>query len=294
MTDPKAVSPFYDRGSDLRGWLALARDWGAIAVVAWLSVRAGSWAGYVAAVWAIGAFQFAIGECLLHEASHFHLFRTRAWNDRFQALYALPFCMSMAQYRDEHLAHHRHAGTPRDALLADYRQIGLFAPSASMSWLWLIKPVTGYAGWFFLTKLSLFPARCGAKIVSFWAVVAAAAFALGRTRGLELVALYWLVPLFYSHAAFLYWSEVQDHFRTRSGTRTVLSPVTNWLFHNNGYHAVHHARAAVPFYRLREAHAEYVAGPGADALRDLSSGFLGTYRQLRDFAPSPAPEPVLN
>ena len=301
MTEPKTpVSPFLDRGSDLRGWLALIRDWGAIVAIAVLSERAGTWWAYLAALWAIGAFQFAIGECLLHEASHMHLFRTRAWNDRFEALYALPFCMTMAQYREEHLAHHRNSGTPRDGLLDDYRFIGLFRPDPDMFTIWFLKPLSGFAGLVFLRTLGLEPRRCGVKIVSFWALVAAAALALGGLAGLRIVALYWVVPLFYSHAAFLYWSEVQDHYGTRSGTRSVLSPVTNWLFHNNGYHAVHHVRAAVPFYRLREAHDEFIAGPGAAYAQDLSSGFLQTYRQVRDAAaagrpgvPEPAPELAL-
>jgi fatty acid desaturase len=298
-SEPK-LSPFADRGSDLRGWLALARDWGAIVAIAWLSERAGTWTAYAAALWAIGAFQFAIGECLQHEASHFHLFRTRAWNTRFEALYSLPFGMTMAQYREEHLAHHRFSGTPRDGLLDDYRFIGLFRPKPNMFYLWFVKPLTGFAGLAFLRTLGLEPRRCGLKIVSFWALAAAAAAGLGGLAGLKILALYWVIPLFYSHAAFLYWSEVQDHFGTRSGTRTILSPVTNWLFHNNGYHAVHHVRAAVPFYRLPEAHAEFLAGPGAAYAQDLSSGFLETYRQVRDAAaagrpgvPEPAPELAL-
>lgn len=281
-----------DIGSDWRGWAALARDWGAVVLIAWASERIGGWPAYIAACWAIGAFQFAIGESLIHEASHWHLFRTRSWNDRFEALYALPFFMTLAQFREEHLAHHRDVGTAQDNLLADYRWIGLLEKDPDMFWNWFVKPVTGFAGVFYLTKLSLRPWRDGAKLAAYWGAVAAAAWATG---GLRLVALYWLVPMFWCHASYLYWSEVQDHFRTKSGTRTVTGALANWLFHNNGYHAVHHALAYVPFYRLREAHEAWTAGAGAPALSDLSSGFLDTYRQLRDFTPAPAvpaPEPV--
>ncbi len=282
-----------DLGSNLRGWAALGRDWGAIVLISWASVRLHSIPAYLAAVALIGAFQFAIGECLLHEASHFHLFRTRSWNERFEALYALPFFMTLAQFREEHLAHHRDAGTPRDGLLEDYRLIGLFRPKPDMFWLWFVKPLTGFAGYFYLTKLSLTPRRDGLKIAGFWTVVLAAAWALG---GLQLLALYWLVPMLFGHASFLYWSEVQDHFGTRSGTRSVTGALGNRLWHNNGYHAVHHARAWMPFYRLREAHDDFLAGAGAAAAQDLSSGFLETYRQLRaavSAAPAAALEPAL-
>ena len=273
-------------GSDWRGLAALARDWGAIVLIAWASERIGGWPAYVAAVMLIGAFQFAIGECLLHEASHFHLFRTRSWNERLEAFYALPFMMTLAQFRDEHLAHHRDVGTPQDNLIPDYRYIGLYAPEPDMFWLWFVKPLTGFAGVFYLTKLSLKPFRDGAKLVAFWAAVLGAAWALG---GLRLLWSYWLVPMFFGHASFLYWSEVQDHFGTKSGTRSIVSALNNWLFHNNGYHAVHHALAWVPFYRLRQAHEEWTAGPGAAALQDLSTGFFCTYRQLRDSVKASAP-----
>ena len=76
----------------VRGALALLRDWGAILLVAALSVRADSLAVYALSVWAIGCFQFAIGEALLHEASHYNLFGRRRWNDdlEFLALIILP------------------------------------------------------------------------------------------------------------------------------------------------------------------------------------------------------------
>ena len=48
----------------LRGALALLRDWGAILLVSALSVRANSLVVYALSVWAIGYFQFAIGEAL--------------------------------------------------------------------------------------------------------------------------------------------------------------------------------------------------------------------------------------
>ncbi len=264
-----------DTWSNTRGWLALARDWGAILLIAAASRRVGGAAAYAAAVALIGAFQFALGEALIHEASHYHLFRTRSWNDRFEFLYALPFFMTVAQFREEHLAHHRDVGTPDDALLADYRRAGLFRPRLNAFWIWFLKPLTGFPAWFYLTKLSLTPWRCGAKIVGFWTLVTLLAARLGA---LKLLALYWLVPLWTAHVAFLYWSEIQDHFATHSGTRSVTGRLGNGLWHNNGLHAAHHARAGVAWFRLPEAHRDFAA---SGAPLDLSSGFLDTYRQLR-------------
>ncbi len=266
------------RASDRRGVLALARDWGAIAALAALGLRTRGPAAYVAIVWLIGAFQFAIGECLLHEASHYNLFRTRSWNDRLEFLYALPFFMTLSQFREEHLAHHRDVGTSQDELLADYRLLGLDRPDANMFWIWFVKPLTGFAGYFYLTKLSLRPFwTCGLKLTAFWGAVLAAAAHFGALR---VVALYWLVPLWWCHTSFLYWSEIQDHFGTRAGTRSIVGALNNALFHNNGYHAAHHARPGVPWYRLRDEHRDFLAA-GKHHPQDLSSGFIDTYRQLR-------------
>jgi fatty acid desaturase len=61
--------------SDLRSCLALARDWLLIFGSIFIATRAGVWWITVASVVWIGLVQFAIGEALLHEASHYNLFR---------------------------------------------------------------------------------------------------------------------------------------------------------------------------------------------------------------------------
>ena len=264
-----------NKGNDWRGWIALARDWGAIALITAISLRSHNLLVYLASVWLIGCFQFALGECLLHEATHYHLFRTRSWNDRFEFLYSLPFFMTLAQFRDEHLAHHRDAGTPQDNLLIDYRLLNLYRPNLNMFWIWFVKPFVGFAAYFYLTKLSLRPWRCGLKLIIFWTLVLSLSIYLGAVH---VLVLYWLVPVWTGHVTYLYWSEIQDHFGTRSGTRSVTGRLGNWLWHNNGYHEAHHARPGLPWYRLPEAHRELA---GIDRSADVSRGFFDTYRQLR-------------
>ncbi len=260
--------------SNWPGCFALGRDWGAIVLLAYLGVRSGNLLVYLAVVWLIGSFQFAIGECLLHEASHYHLFRNRSWNDRLEFLYALPFFMTVAQFRDEHMAHHRDAGTPEDNLLIDYRLLNLYRPRLNVFWTWFLKPIIGFGAYFYLTKLSLKPLRCGLKLVTFWTLVLGIALYL---HAFHILVLYWLIPLWWAHVTYLYWSEIQDHFATRSGTRSVTGWLSNFLWHNNGYHAVHHVRPGLPWYRLPRAHRESMEKFDA---RDISSGFFCTYRQL--------------
>lgn len=196
--------------------------------------------------------------------------------------------MTVAQFRDEHMAHHRDAGTREDNLLIDYRLLGLFRPPLNIFWIWFIKPLIGFAAYFYLTKLSLKPLRCGLKLVVFWAAVLSLSTYFGVVH---IVVLYWLVPLWWGHVTYLYWSEIQDHFGTHSGTRSVAGRLSNLLWHNNGYHAAHHARPGLPWYRLPIAHQELAADQKWEDSPDISSGFVDTYRQLRAAANSMNSEP---
>jgi fatty acid desaturase len=264
-----------------RALLALGRDWGAIVLIAWLSEALHNPLAYVAAAWAIGLFQFALGEAMLHEASHYNLFPARRWNVWLESLYALPFLRTISQFQAEHNLHHRRLGSPEDHLNEDYYEYGVTRPPQKWFWLWFLKPATGYAGWFYLRTLSPRPWRSGVRVAAFWTVAAGAFWATGSLR---LLVLYWLVPFFWCFASFLYWSEIQDHCNTASGTRSNLSPLTNLLTHNNGYHYIHHLFPAIPWYRLPEAYAALCPGEG-----DVSHGFLDTYRQIRG-APAEARE----
>ncbi|ATB40900.1 fatty acid desaturase [Cystobacter fuscus] len=258
--------------SNLRGFLAIGRDWAAIAAVITVALWLDRWYLYPVAAWLIGAFQFALSEALLHEASHYNLFRKRSWNDRLEFLYGLPFFCTVAQMRAEHLVHHRRLGMPEDQLVADYRALGLDRPGVNMFWIWFVRPVLGFAGAYYCGVLSLRPWKEGRKIVAFWAVVLLICAALGV---LHLLVLYWLIPFFWSCQSYLYWSEITDHYRTRTGIRSNLSPITNFLHHNNGFHYTHHHYPTIPWYLLPKATEALFPGQG-----DICHGFLDTYRSL--------------
>jgi len=260
-----------------RGALALLRDWGAILLVAALSVRAGSLVVYALSVWAIGYFQFAIGEALLHEASHYNLFGRRRWNDDLEFLYALPFFKTVAGFRSEHARHHLRLGGDEDHVVADYERFGFFEPDRNIFWLWFVKPVTGYAFFYYVSGLRLLPFKSGAKVVAFWAL---AVFGFWHFGGLRFLLLYWVIPYALSYCSFLYWSEVRDHYNAVCGTRSNLNPLANLLTHNNGYHFVHHKYPTIPWFNLRQAHNTLCPEAG-----DISHGFLDTYRQLKSASP---------
>src|SRR5437660_2539375 len=149
---------FVERDS-IRGWLALLRDWSAIILVSALSIRADSLIIYALSVWAIGYFQFAIGEALLHEASHYNLFRTKRSNNTLAFLYALPFFKTVSGFRSEHARHHLRLGGGQDHVITDYKRFGFFEPTKNIFWLWFVKPATGYACFYYVNNLSLLPIK---------------------------------------------------------------------------------------------------------------------------------------
>ncbi|MDZ5649363.1 fatty acid desaturase family protein [Nitrospirillum sp. BR 11828] len=256
-----------------RGALAIIRDWGAIIAIAVTSYTIGGPIVYLIAVWLIGAFQFALTEALLHEASHYNLFPQKKWNDRAEILLGLPFFRTVKQFRIEHRLHHAKLGQPDDPIIVDYKAHGLLNGPINLTWIWFIKPFIGYAGYYYCRALSLSPRKEGLKILTFWTIVLFIVFEVGIFK---LILLYWIIPFFWCCMSFLYWSEITDHYLAKNGTRSNLSPVKNFLHHNNGYHYIHHKYANIPWYRLPDA-ARSIAPDGGE----VCYSFLDTYKCLR-------------
>ena len=87
--------------------------------------------------------------------------------------------------------------------------------------------------------------------------------------------LYWFVPLLWSYSFFSALNEVEQHYNTVSGTRSNVNPFFNLIFHNEGYHYVHHLYPTIPWYNLPEAHQTFCSDNP-----DISKGILDTYKQL--------------
>ncbi len=119
------------QGSDFRGWLAVATSWAMVAacfalvryffsdtLAAEITSPVVLWAARISAlavaVTLIGGRQLAFG-ILMHDCSHFSLFKTRRLNDFCgQWLVGSPVWQHLYVYRDHHQRHHRWAGSPRD------------------------------------------------------------------------------------------------------------------------------------------------------------------------------------
>ncbi|MDD9867618.1 MAG: fatty acid desaturase [Verrucomicrobiales bacterium] len=264
---------FIERNT-LRGLRAVCRDWLVIAGAISLSIYIEHWAVWVASVWVIGIMQFALAEAVLHEASHYNLFRSRHLHHRLQFLYAWPFMQTMNDYQAEHLAHHKYLMTERDQTSVDYKMYGLAKREPNLFFIWFIKPFTFYPTWHYLRHGNAALDRANwLPLGLFWIAVGGLFVALGQA---QYFLLYWIVPLLWVYPILNYWSEIEEHYNTSDGSRSNLSRVINFLTHNEGYHTVHHRYPTIPFYNLPKAHAAFVGDES-----DISRGFLDTYRQLQ-------------
>ncbi|MBD2385769.1 fatty acid desaturase family protein [Cylindrospermum sp. FACHB-282] len=269
--------------NNFKASLALFRDWSAIFLVAAFSIWANNIFVYFLSIWIIGLFQFALGEVLTHEASHYNLFKKREWNENLELLYAFPVISTVANYRKHHLPHHKYLGKKQDYSIALYEQIGVYKPNNNLFFIWFIQPLIGLATFYLflglhtgiyyeLKLLDYRPFQNGFKLSIFWLLIILTFYLSGN---FHLLILYWFIPLLWPFACFIYWSELRDHFNTQSGTRSNISFLTNLLVHNRGYHYVHHLYPTIPWYKLPEAQKALCPD-----LPDTANGFFDTYRQL--------------
>jgi fatty acid desaturase len=283
--DPKknAAPEDFVSHSALRSGAAIARNWALMIALVALAEWVGWWWVTALCVLGIGTVQFALGEALVHEASHYNLFRARAWNDRLEALYALPFLTTMRAYRAEHLQHHGRLGKDDDHVVRDYTYQRLTTIPARAAWAWFGKPALGITAFEYVRWLwKMNSAQDWLKVGLFWAPVLTVC---GIAGALPELLLYWFLPLFAVFAPLLHWSEVADHYRTRTGTRSRTSRIHNLLWHNNGYHAIHHRFPRIPCHNLARAHQAL----GGDRF-DCAAGWWEVWRQISRPA-EPAPEP---
>ncbi|MBH8561836.1 fatty acid desaturase [Nostoc sp. CENA67] len=270
-------SDFIER-NDLKAFLSLLRDWMAIFLITAISIWANNIYVYLISVWAIGIFQFAIGEALLHEAVHFNLFKIKSWNEQLEFLYVFPVFRTVSSYREQHFPHHSYFLSEKDYIPEYYEMLGLNKPNKNVFFLLFVKLIMGFSVYNFIDDIHGLlkgvdwrPFKTGFKLLVFWLVVVLSFYLSGN---LEILLLYWFVPLVWPFSCYSCWSEVQEHFNTISHSRSNLDFLTNLLTHNTGYHYVHHLYPTIPWYKLPEAHEAFSSDNP-----DISYGMFDTYRQ---------------
>ncbi|KAI0192414.1 fatty acid desaturase-domain-containing protein [Astrocystis sublimbata] len=229
-------------------------------------------------------------EVLVHEASHFNLFKSPSMHYNLQFLYAFPVFRDLEDYRRSHLIHHQHLGDPtKDPDLVRIVELGLDNMSDDPVFYLFALPFSGFIHWEYLSTVFVdfwtLPSARTSKVAYWAAVVAGMYFHQGFAR---IIGLYHLVPLFVILPVTRYWSEASEHLGLNmtgkfGNSRSNIGFSQLWFSHphNDGYHAVHHLHSQVPFHQLPQAHE--VLMNESEAFRSdsvVSTGLLEMFRQM--------------
>lgn len=260
----------FGQRSSWRGWVAVARDLIFLGVAFFIASQWGHhWWISVLLIWFIGMLQFAMGESLLHEASHGNLFKEKLPNLIIGNLIAYSIFTTLDEWREEHLVHHGYLLSEQDHLTQDYIDYKLY-DGLHPSIIWIVRPLMGVIGikWAISELTGIFRHR---EVLLFYSVLLLFCW---WNNSLFFFFVYWIIPLIWAYASVLYWSEITDHYLAKSATRTNTSFFWNFMFHNGGYHWVHHEYPYIPFYLLKKATKELQP---KDPPVDQTTGWWGMY-----------------
>lgn|SRR5579885_961369 len=259
--------------SQLQPWrstLHILAEWTAVITIATLCQHHWHPLVYALAVMVLASRQHAI-MILLHEGTHYRLFRNRKLNDWVSELFlAWPVLISARAYRANHIAHHRYLNTdgdpdwvrrkgddawvfPKRPWQLGKLMLGDLVGLGAIALLRLMKTVasrdTAVPRGFLIARYSYYTAILSLAV---W-------FHL-----LGALLLYWFVPLFTCLIFIFRIRSIAEHSalppeipmaaRTRT---TIPTPLERFLLapKNVAYHLEHHLYPSVPFYRLPELHA---------------------------------------
>jgi fatty acid desaturase len=245
-------------------------EWTAVVLAAALCQHFWNPLLYVLAVAFIGARQHAL-LILMHDGTHYRLFRNRSINDWMtELLLAWPHLVTMRSYRENHLAHHNYVNTEKDPDWLRKRDNPEWQFPQSLSSLLNLfaRDLIGIGG-INLIKLAAslssaarVPSKTFARMrLAFYVIVLSALISAGCGKAL---VLYWVVPFFTWLVLIMRIRSIAEHFAIESGTgayrqtRTTYAGLLARLFvapKNVNYHIEHHFFPSVPFFRLPQLHA---------------------------------------
>lgn len=288
------------RLSVLRPWrtaLAIAADWGVIAVAIALCEWSGNWWLYLPAILVIAGRQHALAS-LLHDFAHYRFIANKKANDWIGDLFlAWPLLATVEGYRRNHLSHHRYLNTDKDP---DWTiKLGSREFTFPQEMRFAVLNLAGYlVGVSTVRDFRKALARIRsderanpsyvAMRIGFYAAAAALLTLSGAWTGF---LIYWALPYFTFFFMFMYVRSVAEHFGATmdyshdlTSTRTVLPAFwEGWFFapHNMHYHIEHHLYPSVPFYRLPELNRLLMGNPEYASRAHVTRGFVsGLWREI--------------
>ncbi|MCW5892124.1 MAG: fatty acid desaturase [bacterium] len=249
---------------------------------------AGAAAGTLAGGLGIGVALAYLGN-FFHEAAHWNLAPSRAWNDRLANLLIGPLILQeIEHYRRVHFTHHRHLGMPEDQ---EYTYV------RPLDWWFVASGLTGLA---VLETLSRPAPQSGGRRLSGRALVMALV-AHGSVLGVAALAGQWTLVLAWLGgagavlpfvAALRTLLEHRDlAARPEVDYRRVPHGPVNRLFGDGvlartlgsaGFnrHLLHHWEPQVPCTRLADLERFLLSTPAADDVRRHRTTYAATFRAL--------------
>jgi len=251
-------------------------EWGAVVLAAMLCQHFWNPLLYAATVIFIGARQHAL-LILMHDGTHYRLFRNRRINDWVtELLLAWPHLVAMRSYRQNHLAHHNYVNTEQDPdWLRKQDNPEWQFPQSAKSLLGIsVRDLSGIGG-IKLIRLARSiasaeraPGKGFARLrLAFYLTALVAIVGAGGGKAL---LLYWLVPYFTWLIFIMRLRSIAEHFAIEAApgsyghTRTTRAGLLARVFiapKNVNYHIEHHFFPSVPFFRLPQLHALLMSRP---------------------------------
>lgn len=250
--------------------LIIVLDWAIIAGAISFSIYFENWWSYLLSLIVIGSRMRAFDN-LMHEASHFLLFKNRTVNKWVACLFvAYPVFTSFTAYCNSHYKHHRHLwDIEKDPDTKRYALIGLDKPQHSIKKFvfdHILKPLTlthvpKYIAGTIKVNVTSKDEPGSEKLAKllYWSAIISSSVIFDFWMYL---ILFWLVPLLTTFQVIRYWAEMAEHsglkneHELHSSRNTFGNPIQIFLLHphNDNYHLVHHLFPAVPHYNLRKVH----------------------------------------
>jgi fatty acid desaturase len=287
---------------NFHGWLAIVEDWLIISIVTTLSIWSFSHIHlclallmYVTCTLVIGARQRGL-RVLLHESTHGTLFENPHLNFWVGAICcAFPTCCNTTAYTIRHRIHHFRPRSSGDRSFQSFLDQGLGQQIDSFCLPQYALKIIGNTPAF---SVKFIKTHMIAPDICLWEKLLCGTFLLACFLGfillgrLEMVILYWVIPLFttqqwissivrlFQHYPLIF-SATSDLTASRN---RCLHPAWNLLLgnHSEGLHLIHHLCPQIPFWNLETAHYIMMEDPSyaalkhyqkiGDLLRDIQAG----------------------
>jgi fatty acid desaturase len=264
----KVVLARYGVKSDFKGLLAIATDYGVIALAIlvneWIRVSSSSWLFYgtYLVTCFILASRYRGFEILVHEASHNNVFDTRRFNRRLQFLFAYPVFLHVQSYVRIHMAHHQQIGDfENDPDILIYKKWGLDKLPENKLWVLYLRPLALYFTWDYFRGTFANYWRTEAdrlSKVAYWATVLALLYYFDAWG---IFLMYYAMPFFILLPILRFHARANEHTAVDFNSPDKSARNNLGLFHTfilhphgDGYHQIHHLYPFVPFYNLPKVH----------------------------------------